>query len=129
MQSLRTSYFDASRGITRIDRQCLDQVQVPAGAPLHPAEIFEPAKLASLLAMPSLDDYIAACLRPTLLDTSLLGPARFRKVLSETATSLRARARLNPKAAKRLGRLASLLDEEQSLLELLQMYRSALLQG
>lgn len=129
MQSLRPSYFDASRGIAQIDRNSLVPMQLPDGPMPNPAEISEPAKLQSLLAMPSLDDYIARCLRPALLDTSILAPARFRLVLTETAASLKSRARQNPKAAKRLGHLALLLDEEQSLLELLQMYRSALLQG
>lgn len=96
---------------------------------LSPSEISDRPQLEQIFAKTSLDDYIAERLRPRIFDADLLMPARFRAVLFSLRSCLRTLARRNPAAAKSLGRLAAILDEERDLSDLLQMYRSALLQG
>jgi type III secretion protein X len=86
-------------------------------------------QLEQIFSKTSIDDYIAERLRPRIFDSDLLTPSRFRAVLLSLRSSLRTLARHNPSSAKSLGRLAAILDEERDLADLLQMYRSALLQG
>lgn len=129
MTSLRTTAFNPASGIDRIQRQTSAPVALPEHLPLRPAEVNEKPRLERLYALPSIDDFIAQRLRPDILDAEVLAPARFRTVLAQTRGSLRFYAKKHPRSARRFGRLALLLDEETGLLDLLQMYRSALLQG
>jgi type III secretion protein X len=96
---------------------------------LSPAEISDRPQLEQIFFKTSLDDYIAERLRPRIFNSDLLTPSRFRAVLFSLRSRLCALARRNPSSAKSLGRLAAILDEERDLADLLQMYRSALLQG
>ncbi len=129
MKSLTTTAFNPSSGIDRIQRHRQSPISLPEHLPLRPPEVHEQPRLERLFALPSIDDFIAQRLRPEVLDSEILSPAYFRTVLSQTRASLRGYAKKHPRSARRFGRLALLLDEETGLLELLQMYRSALLQG
>lgn len=129
MKSLKTAAFNLSSGIVQIQRHTYVPVTFPEHFPLRPAEVSEQLSLKKLYVLPSIDDFIAKRLRPEILDAEILSPAYFRTVLTQTRASLRGYAKKNPRSARRFGRLALLLDEETVLLDLLQMYRSALLQG
>ena len=129
MQISRPSIFDSSRCIEKILRQDLDSIRLPDLPELSPTDLFAPDQLEHFLFLPTLDDYISSSLRAMIHDSNILAPKRFRSVLSSTAKTLRDMAKLNPKLARRFGRLALLLDEDQALFDLLQIYRSALVQG
>jgi type III secretion protein X len=104
-------------------------IELPARQLLSPSEISDRPQLEQIFSKTSIDDYISEHLRPRIFDSDLLTPSRFRAVLLSLRSSLRTLARRNPSSAKSLGRLAAILDEERDLADLLQMYRSALLQG
>lgn len=129
MTSIKISAFNPTSGIDQIQRQSSAPISLPEHQSLRPAEVNEQPRLERLYALPSIDDFIAQQLRPYILDAEVLAPARFRSVLAQTRDSLRGYAKKHPRSARRFGRLALLLDEETGLLDLLQMYRSALLQG
>lgn len=103
--------------------------ELPDRQLLTPSEIPDRPQLEQIFSKTSIDDYISERLRPRIFDSDLLTPNRFRAVLLSLRSSLRTLARRNPSSAKSLGRLAAILDEERDLADLLQMYRSALLQG
>lgn len=129
MKSLTSTAFNPTSGIDRIQRQTHSPIALPEHLPLRPSEVHEQPRLERLFALPSIDDFIAQRLRPEIIEAEILSPAHFRFVLNQTRASLRGYAKKHPRSARRFGRLALLLDEETNLLDLLQMYRSALLQG
>jgi hypothetical protein len=129
MQISKPFLFDSLSGIEKILRQDLESIRLPDLPELQPSELFTPDQLENYLSLPTLDDYIASSLRALIHDANILSPKRFRIVLSSTAKTLRDLAKHNPKMARRFGRLALLLDEDQALFDLLQIYRSALVQG
>lgn len=96
---------------------------------LAPAEGQPHSQLEQLLALPTIGEYITQALRPRLDSGELMSPTAFRDVLDETLAGLRDVAEQHPPAARALGRLARLLNDEANLRDLLRMYRSALLQG
>lgn len=104
-------------------------IELPDRQLLTPSEISDRPQLEKIFSKTCIDDYISERLRPQIFDPDLLTPSRFRAVLVSLRSSLRMLARRNPSSAKSLGRLAAILDEERDLADLLQMYRSALLQG
>ena len=127
MKISKPQFFDSSRGLEKILRQDIESIQIPDLPDLQPAQLFTPDQLENYLSLPTLDDYIATSLRALIRDANILTPKNFRIVLNSTANTLRNLAKRNPKIARQLGRLALLLDEDQALFELLQIYRSALL--
>ncbi len=129
MQISKPFFFDSASGIEKILRQDLESIRLPDLPDLQPAELFSPDQLEKYLSLPTLDDYISTSLRALIQDASILSPRRFRIVLNSTSKTLRDLAKNNPKMARRFGRLALLLDEDQALFDLLQIYRSALVQG
>jgi type III secretion protein X len=104
-------------------------IELPDRQVITPSEISDRPQLEQIFSKKSIDEYISDRLRPRIFDPDLLTPSRFRSVLLSLRSSLRTLARRNPSSAKSLGRLAAILDEERDLADLLQMYRSALLQG
>lgn len=104
-------------------------IELPNRQLLTPSEISDRPQLEQIFSKTSIDDYIAEHLRPNIFDSDLLTPSRFRAVLLSLRSSLRTLARRKPSSARYLGQLAAILDEERDLADLLQMYRSALLQG
>lgn len=101
----------------------------PSQPRLPPAEITDICQMDMLYPLTSYDDYITSYLLPYLEESELFFPSGFRKKLSQTRLSLREHAESHPHAAKKFGRLAALLDKEQQLFDLLQLYRAALVQG
>lgn len=119
------------RGITRVVRhsQAVGTGPLPDFSNVVPAEIPTHSELDRLLALPNIDEFIDNALRPHIDSGEILSPVRFRDVLSTTLAGLRAAAEKKPRAARLLGRAARLLADEASLRDLLQMYRSAVVQG
>jgi type III secretion protein X len=124
--------FAFDRGIDRVTHESGDQPDLP-GLPgdsrLAPSEMPQPAQLDRLLAMPNLDDYMQSALHPELGNKDLLVPAQFRHALEAAGRMLRDTAQAQPDEARVLNRAARLLSEESDLRDLVQMYRSVLLQG
>lgn len=116
------------RGIDRVVHERGPE-SLPPGLDIAPSEMPQPAELDRLLAMPNLDDYLREALHPHLENKDLLQPGRFRQVLETARDALRAAAENEPDQARALNRAARLLSEEADLRDLLQMYRSMLLQG
>ena len=116
-------------GLVELKHKSTQVFDLPDRQPISPAEISDRPHLEQIFSKASIDDFISERLRPRIFDSDLLTPSRFRAVLLSLRSSLRTLARRNPSSAKSLGRLAAILDEERNLADLLQMYRSALLQG
>ena len=116
------------RGIDRVVHERTPD-KLPEALNIAPSEMPQPAELDRLLALPNLDDYLQRALHPELDNKELLQPARFRQALEGAREALRQAAEANPEDAKALNRAARLLSEEGDLRDLLQMYRSMLLQG
>lgn len=129
MQRLSSVPFNAASGIDQILRQPLAPLLLPEQQALEPAQISDRPRLESLFYRGSINDFVAAKLRPDLIGSEILAPAQFRSALTETRANLSRIARANQGSAKKLGRLTRLLEEDSALFDLLQMYWSALLQG
>ena len=122
---------DVSRqsGLVELRHKATQIFFLPDRQSISPSEVADRPQLEQIFSKASIDDYISERLSPRIFDSDLLTPGRFRAVLLRLRSSLRTIARRNPSSAKSLGRLAAILDEERDLADLLQMYRSALLQG
>lgn len=100
---------------------------------LAPADHSERPQLDQLLALPNLDDYLDQSIRPALDNRDLLMPARFRQVMDGALATLQRQAGAasdgDPETARVLNRAVRLLNEENALRDLVQMYRSVLYQG
>lgn len=116
-------------GVVEIRNGPTQLIELPERQLISPSEISDRPQLEKIFSKKSIDDFITERLRPNIFDSDLLTPSRFRSVLRSLRFSLRTVARRNPSSAKSLGQLAAILDEERDLADLLQMYRSALLQG
>ena len=126
-----TSLTPLDHGISGVVRQsqAVGTAPLPDFANVAPPETPAHSQLDQLLALPNIDEFIAGKLRPRLDSGEILSPVRFRAELSATLAGLRTAAQTNPRAARALGRAARLLADEANLRDLLQMYRSALVQG
>jgi type III secretion protein X len=126
------AFFD--KGIDSITFKSGDAVQgLPDQRELTPADHGERPQLDQLLAMPNLDDFLDQATRPELQNRDLLLPGKFRQAMESTLTTLQqavgtAQAS-DPDSAKVLNRAVRLLNDEMSMRDLLQMYRSVLYQG
>ncbi len=132
MQSLRPSLvsaFHADSGIDHISRQGVPEVSLPIRAELQPAALAEQVQLERLFEMMTLDDFIHQRLAPDLAGLALLAPGRFRATLASTRKEVLGQAGKHRSLARRLGKLAGLLDEHDELIRLAQLYCSSLLQG
>jgi type III secretion protein X len=118
------------RGIDRIVHEqgsALDGL--PDKVNLPPSELAQAMQLEQLLSLPNLGDFLERALQPDLENKELLQPGHFRDVLNGVQQMLRDAAAANPDDARTLNRAARLLAEEADLRDLLQAYRSMLLQG
>lgn len=132
LQSTRptpVSAFHADSGIARISRQVAPAVALPVRADLQPAALSEQPQLERLFEMTTLEDFIHQQLAPDLHDLAMLAPARFRATLAATRRDVLQQAGRQRALARKLGKLAALLDEQDELVRLAQLYCSALLQG
>jgi hypothetical protein len=129
MRHLSPSSFDATLGIDKILRQRDSAISITEQRSIQPAEITDRPRLDVLIKSASITDYVFARLRPELLDAGVLSPAQFRLALAEARLSLLPIAKAHRASAKKMGKLSRILEEESELLDLLQMYWSALLQG
>ena len=117
------------RGLDRVVHEQGPRSSLPEGLNIAPSEMPHPAELDRLLAMPNLDDYLQETLLPRLENKELLQPGTFRQALEGARDMLRQAAEADPEQARTLNRAARVLSEEADLRDLLQMYRSMLLQG
>lgn len=126
------AFFD--KGIDSITFKGGEAAQgLPDPRELTPADHAERPQLEQLLALPNLDDFLDQSIRPEFGNRDLLLPTRFRQAMDSTLATLQKAAADSrpgdPDAAKVLNRAVRLLNEEGSLRDLLQMYRSVLYQG
>lgn len=132
MQSTRLSpltAFHADSGIAQVSRQVTRPLSLPVQVDLQPSALAENPQLDQLFALTTLDDFIHQRLAPDLYDLSVLTPSIFSASLAILRTELPSRAGSRRELARRLGKLASLLDEQEELGRLVRLYCSALLQG
>ena len=132
MQNLKSASAVPFAGLETISHKANAKLEFPAQAQqsrLSPAEITDFCQIDMLFPLASYDDFIISYLLPYLEESEIFLPSGFRKKLSQTRLSLRQQAEIYPQSAKKFGRLAALLDKEQQLFDLLQLYRSALVQG
>ena len=132
MQNLKSISTVPFTGLETISHKANARLEFPQQAQqsrLSPAEISDFCQVDMLFPLTSYDDYIISSLLPYLEESELFFPSGFRKKLSQTRLGLRQQAEIHPQSAKKFGRLAALLDKEQQLFDLLQLYRSALVQG
>jgi len=114
----------------REDFSSLPQIQESA-----PTERVSQSQVDTILNMPSLNDALDEAIRPQLQNRELMSPKRFRQRLDSVCARLRDAAagmESDGSAAERLrliNRATRLLNEECSLRDLVQMYRSVLYQG
>ena len=105
---------------------------MPERGQAPPPEIGVRAQLDQLLQKPSMDSRLDQALRPPIANRDLLLPGRFREALGNALAQLRGAAGSaadGSQLSRVLNRAVRLLNEESSLRELEQMYRSALYQG
>ncbi len=127
----QTPFFD--RGIEAITAQRLGGSQtLPEMRKLLPPENKLP-HLDRLLAQPTLASYIDRAIAPRIDDRSLLMPhvfgATLRSALQELRKQIERQGDPRSRRSRVLTRARRVLDEEQELRELVQMYVSTLYQG
>jgi type III secretion protein X len=125
-------FFD--RGIDKITFKGQEAMQgLPEQRELTPAEHAQRPQLEQLLHMPNLESFLEEAIRPEFDDPELLTPGRFKQAMDGALAAIRQAAEQqqahDPDGAKVLNRAGRLLNEEVNLRDLLQMYRSVLLQG
>lgn len=125
-------FFD--KGIDSITYKTSESLQgLPDPQELSPTDNVQRPLLEQLLALPGIDAFLDDLVKPDFDDRDLLLPTRFREVMDDAMASLKQAAQdrqsSDPDAAKGLSRAIRLLNDEVSLRDLLQMYRSALYQG
>lgn len=123
------SFFHPDSGIACISRQETPAVRLPFHSDLQPTAAIEQVQLDSLFELSTLDDFVLHQLTPEVNDLNLLAPARFRETLAATRTDVFRLSSRHRGLSRKLGKLAALLDEQDELVKLAQLYCSALLQG
>ena len=122
--------FVFDRGIDRIIRNDQHEASLPDAARLPPTEAMASCELDRLLALPNLQDYLAADLQPAIADKTMLTPQGFQLALQEAIATLDERAAEpgeDPPPA--LAKARRLLGKEAELRDLVFAYRHALHQG
>lgn len=111
----------------------VDVLYLPDTHELAPAALVRATALDELLSVRNLESLLEASVRPELAERDLLSPQRFRatlnSVLARFAHVADARRHANPRLARTLDGAARVLADETELRDLLQIYRTALLQG
>ncbi|MET4580348.1 hypothetical protein [Ottowia thiooxydans] len=103
-----------------------------------PSELGGRPQLESLLAQPTLEDFLEEAIRPRLENRDLLVPSRFQTALDGVHAALSAKCQdepnrsdetLSPEDKRVMQRAVRLLGTERDMRGLVQMYRSVLYQG
>lgn len=133
MSDIRFNHLVFDRGIESITHAHPETgAAMPERGDAPPTDMGARAQLDDLLWESSMDDWLDAALRPRLESRDVLLPGRFHATLVAVRHWLRQAARQSPAdsaKARQLNRAGRLLDDECSLRELAQMYRSTLYQG
>lgn len=125
-------FFD--RGIDRVVDAPLtpDVPLLPDAHGLTPSELEQTNAVAELFACDNLESLLETWVRPQVR-RELLAPHRFREAIGGAAAAFARAAEIrryaNPRVGKLLDRAGRVLDDEKDLRELLQMFRTALLQA
>ncbi len=120
---------DFSESLQRIDHLSGDTLILPTQVVLVSADIASSPQLDRLFPLDSIADYPLSKLRPAGLDPEIFSSSFFRDSLSCWQQKLPMLALKRPQDAKKFGRLACLITEQDALFRLAQMYASALVQG
>lgn len=105
------------------------QGRLPTEGRLAPSDGRVMPRLDQLLAMPDLADNLAREFAPQLGDRDLLLPDRFHHALMTVKDMLTDEKLNHPEQKGVFNKAERVLNEESSLRELLDMYRSALFKG
>jgi type III secretion protein X len=130
MKRIGNTPFPLDRGIDKILRLD-DEKNVETGYSGDISPAFSPVKprLEQLYALPNLEDYIAAELAPLMHEAGMLMPNRFNRALRDGEEHLQLEEEEDPRNARILRAARRLMNDQVSLRELVQMYRTALLKG
>jgi hypothetical protein len=71
------------RGIDRVVRDVGASAELPDFVDLAPAEMPAHSQLDQLLALPNIEEFVAAALRPKVDDTQILTPVACRSALQQ----------------------------------------------
>ncbi len=115
--------------ISAIDRRPIPAITLPAQPSIFNADSEGSQQLDALYPLSSIHRYLHDHLRPSGIDRSLLTPSHFQAELVSCRHLIRQLALNRRSGSRRIGRLARLLDEQDALCRLAQLYASALLQG
>jgi hypothetical protein len=106
---------------------------LPDGFDLAPSAQEQPNAVFELFACNNLESLLDAWVRPAIVRRELLEPQGFRAAIAGAAEAMARAAGIrryaNPRVGKLLDRAGRVLEEEEELRELLQMFRTALLQA
>lgn len=123
------SSFHPNSGIEAISRQSAPQPEFFSWADLKPTEAPDQSQLELQFRLQSYEDFIRGRLTPTFGSSGFIAPARFRSSLKLLRYRLQHLAKQKQASARRFGRLAQLLDDQDELARLAQMYFSSVLRG
>jgi hypothetical protein len=122
--------FVFDRGIDRIIRNDQHEASLPDAAPLPPTEAISSCELDRLLALPNLEDFLAADLQPAIADKTMLTPQGFELALRDAIATLDEHAS-DPaeEPSPAIAKARRLLGKEAELRDLVFACRHALHQG
>ncbi len=121
--------FHADGGIESIIRKSAIEPILPGDVELQPASARAKPELVRLFPLQSYEDFIWERLTPEFRNLGFLRPERFRMMLRILKVDIRKLAMHRRISSRRYGRLAQILDDQDDLAKLAQMYFTSLLQG
>ncbi len=123
------AHIQLANGIESVCYKSITQEIFTTNADLPPTSLSDKPQLASLYPMKSYEDFIIERLSQNFENYNFLRAENFRSRLTTLKLEIRMLAKRRHKSSKRFGRLAQLLDDQDDLNRLAQIYFSALLQG
>ncbi len=121
--------FHIESGIESIIHKSTLEPIFAGDAELQPASVRAKPELARLFPLKSYEDFIWERLTPEFRNLGVLRPERFRMMLRILKVEIRKLAINRRISSRRYGRLAQILDDQDDLAKLAQMYVASLLQG
>ena len=123
------SLLTFNRGLDEVVRSGKPAAALPRGAQIAPGARMMPSPVAEAVVPRSLDELIADYFEPQIGDTSVLIPAKFKRMAATVATALLRKARASPHNRAKLMDASDVLTRFSADLMDLERRRGALIRG
>lgn len=112
MSPIRISERQFAPGLNVVAKEHEPELALPMRTDLGPADIPARSQLEQLYPMRDMNDLILDLLEPEISSHDMLRPGKFLSALNASPRELRHAAQKLPRAARALGKAASLMSDE-----------------